>query len=223
MVRRVTPPTRFDTRERPSLWFAATEDDAPDTGVYQRTHTHQARFRRDVQRGPGKAVVPQLVGTISQRQDFRMRCRVMEADGIVVRDAQYVPLMHQHGPHRHLSCARTPARRRQRHLHQTDIVADTGCTYQFCLHRSDATTRLLKRQRLPGVSRPRRFAPAVRLAKIPRSGGSMLQIGDEVVIMSAAGIFRVIAIDGPAVTIENAEGVRKLVLEGSVRTIDRHR
>lgn len=47
----------------------------------------------------------------------------------------------------------------------------------------------------------------------------MLQIGDEVVIMSAAGIFKVIAIDGPTVTIENAEGVRKLVLEASVRTI----
>jgi hypothetical protein len=51
----------------------------------------------------------------------------------------------------------------------------------------------------------------------------MLHIGDEVVIMSAAGVFKIIAVDGPAVTIENAEGVRKLVLEGSVRTIDRQR
>ena len=49
----------------------------------------------------------------------------------------------------------------------------------------------------------------------------MLQIGDEVVIMGAPGVFKIIAVDGPAVTIENAEGVRKLVLEGSVRTIDR--
>jgi preprotein translocase subunit YajC len=47
----------------------------------------------------------------------------------------------------------------------------------------------------------------------------MLQIGDEVVTMSAPGIFRVIAIDGPTVTIESGEGVRKHVLEGSVRTI----
>jgi len=51
----------------------------------------------------------------------------------------------------------------------------------------------------------------------------MLEIGDKVVIMSAAGIFTVVAIDGPAVTIENAEGVRKLVLEGSLRIIDRQR
>ena len=51
----------------------------------------------------------------------------------------------------------------------------------------------------------------------------MLQIGDEVVVMSAPGVFRVIAIDGPAVTIENAEGVRKLVLEGSIRTVGKHR
>lgn len=50
----------------------------------------------------------------------------------------------------------------------------------------------------------------------------MLQIGDRVVTMSAPGIFQVIAIDGPTVTIESAEGVRKLVLEGSVRSIQKH-
>ena len=51
----------------------------------------------------------------------------------------------------------------------------------------------------------------------------MLEIGDEGVIMSAAGIFKIIAIDGPTVTIENAEGVRKLVLEASVRTLAKQR
>ncbi len=47
----------------------------------------------------------------------------------------------------------------------------------------------------------------------------MIRIGDEVVIMSAAGRFKVVAIDGPLVTIENAEGVRKTVLTQSVRTV----
>jgi len=47
----------------------------------------------------------------------------------------------------------------------------------------------------------------------------MLQIGDRVVIMSAPGVFKIIAIDGPTVTIENDEGVRKLVLAGSLRTL----
>lgn len=46
-----------------------------------------------------------------------------------------------------------------------------------------------------------------------------MQIGDEVVIMSAVGRFRVIAIDGPVVTIENADGVRKAVLQTSIRSI----
>jgi hypothetical protein len=50
----------------------------------------------------------------------------------------------------------------------------------------------------------------------------MLEIGDRVVTMSAAGIFRVIAIEGSTVTIENAGGVRKLVLEGSVRALEKH-
>lgn len=47
----------------------------------------------------------------------------------------------------------------------------------------------------------------------------MVQIGDEVVIMSAPGRFRVIAVDGSVVTIENAGGIRKLVLDSSVRTV----
>jgi preprotein translocase subunit YajC len=47
----------------------------------------------------------------------------------------------------------------------------------------------------------------------------MMQVGDEVVVMSAPGIFKVVAVDGPMVTIENAAGVRKTVLDTSVRTI----
>ena len=49
----------------------------------------------------------------------------------------------------------------------------------------------------------------------------MLQIGDHVVIMSAPGVFKIIAIDGPTVTIENDQGVRKIVLESSLRTLQK--
>jgi preprotein translocase subunit YajC len=51
----------------------------------------------------------------------------------------------------------------------------------------------------------------------------MLQVGDEVVIMSAPGVFKVIAVDGPTLTIENNDGIRKLVLQGSVRTVEKRR
>jgi hypothetical protein len=47
----------------------------------------------------------------------------------------------------------------------------------------------------------------------------VVQIGDEVVVMSAPGRFRVVALDGAVVTIENAEGVRKTVLERNVRLV----
>jgi hypothetical protein len=49
----------------------------------------------------------------------------------------------------------------------------------------------------------------------------MVQVGDEVVIMSAPGRFKVIAIDGLVVTIENGKGMRKLVLDSSVRSIQK--
>jgi hypothetical protein len=47
----------------------------------------------------------------------------------------------------------------------------------------------------------------------------MIRIGDEVVTMSAAGRFRVTAVDGAKVTIENDEGVRKTVLETNLRPV----
>jgi len=49
----------------------------------------------------------------------------------------------------------------------------------------------------------------------------MVRVGDEVVIMSAPGRFRVIGCDGARITLENAEGVRKTVLEQSVRLVSR--
>lgn len=49
----------------------------------------------------------------------------------------------------------------------------------------------------------------------------MVQVGDEVIIMSAAGRFKVIAIDGSVVTIENVEGIRKSVLETTLRVVDK--
>ena len=50
-------------------------------------------------------------------------------------------------------------------------------------------------------------------------GCPVVQVGDEVIIMSATGRFTVIAIDGPVVTIENAEGIRKSVLEAALRVV----
>ncbi len=49
----------------------------------------------------------------------------------------------------------------------------------------------------------------------------MVRVGDEVVVMSAAGRFKVVAVEGNVLTIENARGVRKTVLETSVRTVEK--
>jgi hypothetical protein len=47
----------------------------------------------------------------------------------------------------------------------------------------------------------------------------MLEVGQEVVLMSFPGRFRVIAVEGNVITIENDIGVRKTVLEQSVRVM----
>lgn len=46
----------------------------------------------------------------------------------------------------------------------------------------------------------------------------MYHVGDQVMVMSTPGYFRIVAIDGSVLTIENDRGVRKQVLEWAVRT-----
>jgi len=47
----------------------------------------------------------------------------------------------------------------------------------------------------------------------------MLQVGQEVVLMSFPGRFRIIAVDGEVITIENDAGIRKQVLAQAVRVM----
>lgn len=45
----------------------------------------------------------------------------------------------------------------------------------------------------------------------------MLQVGQEVVLMSVSGRFRIVAVDGDVLTLENDTGVEKRVLSSAVR------
>ena len=47
----------------------------------------------------------------------------------------------------------------------------------------------------------------------------MLEVGQEVVLMSFPGRFRVVEVDGHVITIENDLGVRKQVLDQAVRVM----
>jgi hypothetical protein len=47
----------------------------------------------------------------------------------------------------------------------------------------------------------------------------MLQVGQEVVLMSFPGRFRVVEVEGDVVTIENDIGIRKRVLSQAVRVM----
>lgn len=51
----------------------------------------------------------------------------------------------------------------------------------------------------------------------------MLQVGQEVVLMSFPGRFRVVAVEDRVITIENDTGVRKKVLDSSVRVVEPRR
>ena len=48
----------------------------------------------------------------------------------------------------------------------------------------------------------------------------MLEVGQEVVLMSAPGRFRIVAVEGSIITIENDVGLQKRVLMQAVRTLN---
>jgi hypothetical protein len=48
---------------------------------------------------------------------------------------------------------------------------------------------------------------------------AMLQVGQEVVLMSFPGRFRIVAVEGEVLTIENDSGIRKKVLAQAVRVM----
>ena len=52
-------------------------------------------------------------------------------------------------------------------------------------------------------------------------GGIVVRVGDEVVVMSAPGRFTIVSINGPVLTLENKEGVRKMVHVTNVRTMEK--
>ena len=49
----------------------------------------------------------------------------------------------------------------------------------------------------------------------------LYNVGQEVLLMSMPGRFRIVKIDGEVITIENEAGVRKQVLEQAVRPVAR--
>ncbi len=47
----------------------------------------------------------------------------------------------------------------------------------------------------------------------------LYEVGQEVLLMSMTGRFRIVEVDGNVITIENDAGVRKRVLEQAVRPV----
>ena len=47
----------------------------------------------------------------------------------------------------------------------------------------------------------------------------MFKVGQEIVLMSSPGRFRIVDVDGEVITIENELGLRKRVLDQAVRVV----
>lgn len=116
------------TAGRARLRIGGTEHDPFDPGMHNRTGAHWAGFERDIERGSGKAVIPQPGRRIAQRGNFRMGAGIVRADGTIPALADYLPVHDQHRTDRDLARLLRAAGKLDRVLHKQQVL---------CLDRFD--------------------------------------------------------------------------------------
>lgn len=100
-----------------ALGVGGAVDDAPDPGVTDGAHAHDAGFQGHVQRGVDQPVIFQHGARRPQRNDFGMCRGVMRRDGPVPPLGHDVVAEQQHGAHRHLARLLGPLGQFQRMAH----------------------------------------------------------------------------------------------------------
>ncbi len=108
--------------DRACTWFARAEHQHCDARVNQRPRAHRARFHRDVQRRAGQAVVSKSQGRGAQRNDFRVRGRVVSTDRLIGAFADNLPLVRDDGTNGHLTFPRGARREMQRASHEGFVI-----------------------------------------------------------------------------------------------------
>ncbi len=90
--------------------------------MHDGARAHGTRFNCNIQVAPRQAVVPQLPGGAPQRQDFRVRGRIVQVDGPVVGAGYDCALADYDRSHGHFLLPRGPLRFAKRHPHESGIV-----------------------------------------------------------------------------------------------------
>ncbi|KLQ43870.1 hypothetical protein ABR32_02775 [Enterobacter cloacae subsp. dissolvens] len=83
------------------FFIPRTKDQRTDTAVHHRAGTHDARFKRDVQRGVEQTVVLQYQPPLTKCHDFCVSGRIVAANRAVPPFANHLIVMDKHGPHGH--------------------------------------------------------------------------------------------------------------------------
>jgi len=176
--------------------IVAGKDDFFDTGLQQRANAHQARLEGDVQRRTGQAMVTRRPAGPTQGDDLGMGARIAIADRLIASAAEHGAGADHQGAHRNFATRRRGPRLAEALVHPTLV------------HLCHAAAPLAA----PGVL-PRRRHAAIHGARM------LYNVGQEVVLMSAPGRFRIVEVDGDVITIENDAGIRRKVLESAVRPV----
>ncbi len=88
---------------RASLGVARPKDHAPHARLDNRPGAHCARLDCNIEGAVRKAVVRKLPPRPAQREDFRVRGRIIQMNRPIVGARDHAPVLYNDGAHRHFS------------------------------------------------------------------------------------------------------------------------
>src|SRR5450759_2309011 len=109
---------RTDGRlDRAGLGLGRAVDEPRDPRVDHRPHAHLAGLDRHIQRRAGQSIVARLLPRLPQRDDLRVRRRIVQADGLVESPAQDLAVHDEDRTDRHFTAFMPLPRELQRRAH----------------------------------------------------------------------------------------------------------
>ncbi len=111
-------------RRRPPSVRSAVYQRA-DPCVDNRSHAHQTRLDGDIQPDTRQPVVAHRPRRFAQRQNFRVRRRVLRSYRPIEPAPDHHAVRHDHGANRHLARGRRQRRLRKRLAHERDVNASS--------------------------------------------------------------------------------------------------
>jgi len=108
---------------RSGFFIPRAKDQRADTAMHHRAGTHNARLKRDIQRGIKQTVVLQHHSALTKGHDFSVRSRIVTANRAVPPFPYHLVIVDKHSTHGHFPLVPGTLGKRKRMAHPVFMIA----------------------------------------------------------------------------------------------------